>query len=88
MNKLTFLTLAVCLCLTPALADRSIEESVEADPNGEVSIELISGDVRVIGWSRAEVQVSGTVGDDIEEVEVVSRGDRVSIEIENYALTC
>ena len=40
--------------------------AVSAEPDGEVSVELIAGTIRVIGWDRSEVQVTGTVGDDVE----------------------
>lgn len=82
MKKLLLFALLCALCLTPALAARSVQESVDADHDGEVSIELIAGEITIIGWDRDEVEVSGTVGDDVEEVEVESRGGRVSIEVE------
>jgi len=82
MGKLYIVTILLSLVLTPALADRPVNETVPAESDGEVSIELIAGSIRVIGWDRAEVQVSGTVGDDVEEVEVSSSGGRVSIEVE------
>ena len=82
MKKLLLFVLLGCLFLAPALADRPVDEIVAADPDGEVSVELIAGTVRVIGWERSEVHVTGTVGDDVEEVEVVSRGGNVAIEVE------
>ena len=81
MRKLLFFAILGGLFLAPALADRPIEETVAADPDGEVSIELIAGSIHVIGWDRAEVQVTGTVGDDVEEVDISSSGGDVSIEV-------
>jgi hypothetical protein len=82
MKKLLFITMLAGLFLTPVLADRPIDETVAADPDGEVSIELIAGSIHVIGWDRAEVQVTGTVGDDVEEVDISASGGDVSIEVE------
>jgi hypothetical protein len=82
MRKLLFLAMLSALFLGPALADRPIDETVAADPDGEVSIELVAGSVHVIGWDRAEVQVTGTVGDDVEKVDISSSGGDVSIEVE------
>jgi len=82
MKKLMFWVLLVGLVAGPALADREIDETVSAAPDGEVSVELIAGTISVIGWDRSDVQVTGTVGDDVEEVEIdVDRGG-VSIEVE------
>jgi len=75
------LLLILCVCL-PALADRPVDESINADPEGEVSIELLAGKVRVIGWDRNEVEVTGTLGDDVEELTVEQSGGNVSIEVE------
>ena len=69
----------VILCgifLSPAMADRTIDETVPAEPDGEVSIELIAGSVLIVGWERNEVRVTGTVGDDVKEVDISSRGGR------------
>jgi hypothetical protein len=82
MRKLFVASVLLALALAPALADRPVEETVAAEPDGEVSVELIAGSIHVIGWDRAEVRVSGTVGDDVEEVHVSSRRGRVSIEVE------
>jgi len=82
MRKLLLFGLLGGLFLAPALADRPIDETVAADPDGEVSVELIAGSIHVIGWDRAEVRVTGTIGDDVEEVDISSSGGDVSIEVE------
>jgi hypothetical protein len=81
MSKLLMCVVLGSVFLTPALADRPINETVPADADGEVSIELIAGTILVTGWDKAEVEVSGTVGDDVEEVEISSSRGRVSIEV-------
>jgi DUF4097 and DUF4098 domain-containing protein YvlB len=82
MKKLLLFVLLTGLFLMPAVADRTVGETVDADPDGEVSIELIAGEITIVGWDRDSVEVTGTVGDDVEEVEVESSGGRVSIEVE------
>jgi DUF4097 and DUF4098 domain-containing protein YvlB len=82
MRKLFVFLILSGVFLAPALADRSIDKTVAADADGEVSIELIAGSVRIVGWDRNEVQVTGTVGDDVEEVEIEAEGGNVSIEVE------
>ena len=66
-KKFSLLILVVGLAASPALAERVIDETVATIPDGEVSIELIAGSVTVTGWDRSEVQVTGTIGDDVEE---------------------
>jgi DUF4097 and DUF4098 domain-containing protein YvlB len=47
--------------------------------NGIVTINNLAGEVRVIGWDRQEVRVTGTLPDGVERVEV--EGDRNRLEI-------
>jgi len=79
--KKTVLVLLVMFAAVTLASAGSVSKSVSADPSGEVSIELISGNVEIIGWDRDEVEVTGTVGPDVEEVEVESDGGDVSIEV-------
>ena len=81
MKKLILLT--VCLLLVaPAIAgSKSIDESRKASPDAEVSIELIAGNIRVVGWNRDEVRVTGTINDEFEEFEMSGDEDDISIEI-------
>jgi DUF4097 and DUF4098 domain-containing protein YvlB len=60
-------------------ADRSISESVAADNAVVVSVELVAGDVEVVAWDEPRVTVEGTIGDDVEEVEIEGHGARVEI---------
>ena len=83
--KLKNLTLALIVFLTAvslAPASRSVSRTVSAEPDGEVSIELIAGRIEVIGWDRDEVEVTGTVGDDVKELVVESEKGEVEIELE------
>jgi len=38
-------------------------------PDGEVRISNLAGSVKVVGWDRSEVEVSGTIGEDVERLE-------------------
>ena len=53
--------------------------TVSAKPR--VSIENVNGTVTVEGWDRKEVHVTGTIGSDVEEVEVDGTEDRLHIEV-------
>ncbi len=38
-------------------------------PDGEVRVENVSGSIKVVAWDRSEVEVKGTVGEDVERLE-------------------
>lgn len=58
-----------CLSLigATAMAD-SIDQRLDAAPDGVVTISNISGSVEVTGWSRDEVEVSGDLGSGVKEL--------------------
>lgn len=62
-------------------AGRAIEERRPADPQGEVEIVNVSGNVEVTGWDRSEVEVSGSAGENVDRVDVVSGGNHTSIHV-------
>ena len=62
-------------------AGKVIEERRAAEPQGEVEIVNVAGAVEVVGWDRSEVEVSGTAGDNVERVDVMSGGNRTSIHV-------
>ena len=81
MKKLALFVTLTLVFLSPAIADRAVDETRTASADGDVSVELIAGSVRIIGWDRNEVRVSGTIGDDVEELEVSTSSRGVSIEV-------
>jgi hypothetical protein len=60
-------------------AGKAIHDLRNADPQGEIEIVNVSGRVEVDAWNRSEVEVSGTVGDNVERIDVSSAGNRTSI---------
>ena len=59
---------------TAALAQDRVQEARPAPADGIVQIENAAGSVRVIGWDRAEVAVTGTLGHGAEGLTL--RGDK------------
>ena len=64
--KRAALVLATVLVPAWALAQTPVDQKRPASASGKVSIENMSGSVKVTGWDRAEVQVKGTLGDGAE----------------------
>jgi DUF4097 and DUF4098 domain-containing protein YvlB len=73
----TVLFLASVLLTHSAVAER-IERQAAAAADGEVEIVNVSGEVRVIGWDQAKVQLQADVGRGVEEVEFDSDDDDVT----------
>lgn len=65
-----------------AAAQTEVNRSVTADPQGEVKIENFSGSVVVRGWDKNEVTVTGTLGRDVEELKINSKGRQVRVKVE------
>lgn len=59
----------------PAAAQRSIAERFAATSDGFVRVQNIAGSIKLIGWNRDSIVVSGTVHDTPAERFEVQRGD-------------
>lgn len=81
MKNRKFGLLVALLAAMPAVADTDIDRTLEADPEGEVSVSNVAGSVEVEGWDRDEVHLSGSVGDDVEDVFFERDGRDVRIRI-------
>ncbi len=62
-------------------AEQHVQMSRSADPQGQVEIDNVSGSVEVIGWERAEIEVSGTIGERVERVDLTSSGDHATVHV-------
>ncbi|MFZ5843391.1 MAG: DUF4097 family beta strand repeat-containing protein [Pseudomonadota bacterium] len=77
----------MALALLPLLggvawAGESISKSLDADSKGEVSIEVVRGEVTVIGWDQNKVSVEGTRDDKSERFIFERQGNLIRIEDE------
>ena len=55
--------------------------TVAANPQGAVEIDNVAGSIDVQGWDKSEVAVTGTIGKDVERVDVTGDGNRTSIRV-------
>jgi len=58
-----------------------INQSMDAAADGTVSISNISGSVEVQGWSRNQVEITGDLGSDVEELIFERDGDEIEIKV-------
>lgn len=77
------LALVLALLLpTVGAAQTEVHRTVALDADGNVRINNIAGSVAVTGWDRKEVEISGTLGRNVEELAVDGDGRQVHIEVE------
>jgi DUF4097 and DUF4098 domain-containing protein YvlB len=74
------IAIASAWLMSPANAE-TVERSSAADVRGEVEISNVSGSVRVTGWDRAEVQVNGELGKDVERLDVVRDSEHILVKV-------
>ena len=74
MNKIPYIFFGALLA-SPAMAE-NISRTMDADEAGDVLISNIAGSVEVSGWSQDSVEITGTLGDDVEELVFERDGNR------------
>ncbi len=79
MNKLFFAILGVSLAFTARAED--IDRTLDADANGRIEVSNLAGHVEVSGWNRSQVQVMGTLGDDVEGFVFERNGRTTTIKV-------
>jgi DUF4097 and DUF4098 domain-containing protein YvlB len=80
MNKSLVFVLGGLL-VTPVLAEEQVDETIDAAADGAVEIYNTAGYITVRGWSRNSVQVTGEIGDDVEELVLERDGDYVLVKV-------
>jgi DUF4097 and DUF4098 domain-containing protein YvlB len=81
MRKLGFLVMALAVAALPAPAQQRVDEKRPASKDGAVEIRNVAGSVRVAGWDRAEVAVTGTLGKGTERLEFSGSGNRTLVKV-------
>lgn len=66
--------------LAPA-AQRAVEERRPAAPDAVVEVSNLAGSVQVTGWQRDEVEVTGTLGEGVERLDVTGDEGHIRIEV-------
>ena len=80
----SFIAVAAVLLAPLAWGDeQSVDKRVPADPQGEIEVSNVAGNVSISGWDRSEVEVIGTLGEDIERLEFVSEPKRTIIRVKH-----
>lgn len=69
------------LLLVSAAAAEEVDRTLDAAPDGQVDISNIAGSITVKGWSRDQVEVTGTLGKKVEELVFERDDDTITIKV-------
>jgi len=79
MKRLLFISAG--LLLAASVNAEEINETLDAAADGTVEIYNTSGVVTVEGWSRDAVEVTGTLGEEVDEFIFKRKGDTVVVKV-------
>jgi DUF4097 and DUF4098 domain-containing protein YvlB len=80
----SFIAVAALLLAPLAWADEGqVDKRAPADPQGEVEVSNVAGNVSISGWDRNEVQVTGSLGEDVERLDFISEPKRTIIRVKH-----
>jgi DUF4097 and DUF4098 domain-containing protein YvlB len=73
------------LLLTPltTIAGQTVDERWDIDADAAISIENIAGEIEIRGWNKNEAQLTGELGDSVDELEISATESSLSIEVMN-----
>jgi DUF4097 and DUF4098 domain-containing protein YvlB len=80
MMKTYALTLLGLFSATAVVA-ADVNEFLDAAADGTVSIANVAGSIDVQGWSRNQVEITGELGSDVEELIFERDGDEIEIKV-------
>jgi len=79
MKRMTVFLLGLMIAVTAMAED--VDERMNAASDGRVNISNIAGSVTVNGWSRDEVEVTGSLGRNVEELIFERNKDEITIKV-------
>ncbi len=80
LNVVSRVCIAAALLVAASVPAATLEERGAVDPKGDVEIINVAGSVRVTGWERAEVQVTGEIDGD-NRLEFSTQGSRTLVRV-------
>ncbi len=79
MNRL-LISVLTCVLAATAYAEE-VERTIDAAADGHVQVSNISGEITVQGWKRDSVEVTGTMGRNVEELILERDGDKILVKV-------
>lgn len=73
--------LILVLTASPALAGQTVDESREARPDARITLNAVTGEYRIVGTDEARLEITGTLGEDVEELIIEGDAEAWDIEV-------
>ena len=73
--------LVASLALPTWASTRAFNAQKPADPAGTVEVVNVAGSIEISGWDQAMVDVSGSIGDKVERVDVTSSANHTTVRV-------
>lgn len=81
MKKTLIALLCTAAAVLPAAAQQTVDETRPVAADATVTVNSISGSVKVVGTDRTDVHVTGTLGRGIEKLEITGSGSRLDVRV-------
>lgn len=81
MKKVLLALLIAATAALPASAERRVDEVRQVAADATVTVENIAGSLRLTGWDRNAVSVTGTLGAGLEKVDIAGNANRLDIRV-------
>jgi DUF4097 and DUF4098 domain-containing protein YvlB len=81
VKRFKFLIGVAALAVVTTASAEEVDETIDAAADGHVDIVNISGSIEVYGWSKSAVEVTGEIGEKVEELIVERNGDKVLVKV-------
>ncbi|MGI9220225.1 MAG: hypothetical protein ACR2QS_04215, partial [Woeseiaceae bacterium] len=82
MKQGSLIVLATGLLSVAAIADEQVNQSMDVSDDVHIEIYNTAGSIDVSGWSRESIEITGNLGDSVEELIFEKDGDDVLIRVE------
>ena len=82
MKNFTVLTFALIAAVSLAFSEGPIDERRPLAPDGVLHVENVAGSVTVVGWSKDEVEIKGTLGRGTRGLDISGDQRSLSVEVE------
>lgn len=83
MANLRTSTLIMMLLSASAFAGQSVDKNWDIDANATISIENVAGNIEIRGWDRNQAQLTGELGDSVDELEINATSSSLQISVVN-----
>jgi DUF4097 and DUF4098 domain-containing protein YvlB len=83
VGNLKISAVVMMLVSASALAGQSVDKSWDLDADATISIENVAGNIEIRGWDRNEAQLTGELGDSVDELEINATSSSLQISVVN-----